>query len=245
MTKVLVTGGTGTLGLPTVAALTAAGHQVRTLSRRPGPGVEVGDLLTGSGLDEATAGRATVIHLATTPRADARATANLIGAARSAQVEHLLYVSIVGVDDIPLRYYGRKRESEQLIAGSGVAFTILRSTQFHTLLARLFAAQRRLPLLLVPAIALQPVDVTEVARRLAELVDAGPSRRVADIGGPETLDVARFAEQWTRHHRGRRVVSVRPPGRVFAAYRAGHQLTAGPPWGRRTFSEFLTEQQPG
>ena len=37
MTTTLVTGATGTLGIPTVNRLRAAGHDVRALSRRRGP----------------------------------------------------------------------------------------------------------------------------------------------------------------------------------------------------------------
>jgi nucleoside-diphosphate-sugar epimerase len=50
MTSTLVTGATGTLGAPTVTRLRAAGHDVRALSRRSGPGLMTGDLLTGAGL---------------------------------------------------------------------------------------------------------------------------------------------------------------------------------------------------
>jgi uncharacterized protein YbjT (DUF2867 family) len=63
---ILVTGGTGTLGRPTVDLLRAAGHDVRILSRRSGDGRVVGDLSTGAGLTEALAGVDTVLHLATT-----------------------------------------------------------------------------------------------------------------------------------------------------------------------------------
>ncbi|SFP67604.1 NAD dependent epimerase/dehydratase family protein [Geodermatophilus dictyosporus] len=55
MTTTLVTGATGTLGALTVARLRAAGHDVRALSRRNGPGLTTGDLLTGAGIAEAVA----------------------------------------------------------------------------------------------------------------------------------------------------------------------------------------------
>ena len=53
MTTTLVTGATGTLGTPTVRRLEAAGHDVRALSRRSGPGLTTGDLRTGAGLKRA------------------------------------------------------------------------------------------------------------------------------------------------------------------------------------------------
>ena len=65
MTTVLVTGGTGTLGVPTVERLRTGGHDVRVLSRSSGPGLVTGDLLTGEGIKAAVTGASTVLHLAT------------------------------------------------------------------------------------------------------------------------------------------------------------------------------------
>ena len=99
----LVTGGTGTLGRATVPLLAAAGHAVRVLSRRTGPGLTTGDLERGEGLARALDGIHTVVHLATSGGArDVRAAANLAKAAAEAGIEHLVAVSIVGVDNVPL-----------------------------------------------------------------------------------------------------------------------------------------------
>lgn len=66
----------------------------------------------------------------------------------------------------------------ELLAASGVPHTILRTTQFHSIVARLSVAERQLPVAIVPSCSMQPVSVDDVARRLIELVDAGPSGRV-------------------------------------------------------------------
>lgn len=71
---VLVTGGTGTVGRPTVDAFRARGTAPRILSRRPGVDHRVADLRTGNGLDAALAGVGTVVHLATNRRDDRAAT---------------------------------------------------------------------------------------------------------------------------------------------------------------------------
>ena len=87
MTAILVTGGTGTLGIPTVAALRAAGQWVRVLSRRTGPGLTTGDLVANVGLREALDGAHTVVHLATASnKTDVDAARNLFAAARQAQI---------------------------------------------------------------------------------------------------------------------------------------------------------------
>ena len=241
MTTVLVTGATGALGVPTVERLRAAGHDVRALSRRPGPGLVTGDLLTGAGIDAAVRGVGTVLHLATgLRRKDAVLARTLLDAARAAEVAHLVVVSIVGIEHIPLGYYRDKLEIERLVSASGVPHTILRSTQFHTLVERLFTVQRRLPVLLAPAFAVQPIAPGDVAGRLVELASSPPAGRVPDIGGPAVRPLPELARVWAAARRRKRpVVPVRWPGRVFAGYRAGHNLVAGPPYGRVTFEEHL------
>ena len=67
MTTTPVTAATGTLGAPTVTRLRSAGHDVRALNRRSGPGLTTGDLLT-AGIEGAVAGADTILHLATGPR---------------------------------------------------------------------------------------------------------------------------------------------------------------------------------
>ena len=240
MTTVLVTGATGTLGAPTVAGLRAAGHEVRSLSRRTGPGLVTGDLVSGAGVGPAVAGVSTVVHLASGPRGDEVATRNLVTAAAAAGVAHLVHVSIVGIDDVPLPYYRSKLAAERVVEAGDVPVTVLRATQFHSLVESGLRVQRRLPVLLAPAFALQPIAVEEVADRLLELVGAAPSGRVPDIGGPEVRPLPELARVWARATGSRRsVVPVRLPGRIFRAYAAGHALVPGPPYGRRTFEEHL------
>src|SRR3954469_7160920 len=132
MAITLVTGATGALGVPTVIRLRAAGHDVRALSRRSGPGLTTGDLLTGAGIPEAVAGAGTVLHLATGPRGkgDVQAAHRLLEAATAAGVRHLVVISIVGIDDIPLAYYRDKLAIERLVRESGMPYTVLRATQF-------------------------------------------------------------------------------------------------------------------
>ncbi|TYP86594.1 uncharacterized protein YbjT (DUF2867 family) [Blastococcus xanthinilyticus] len=241
MAMILVTGATGTLGVPTVDRLAAAGHDVRALSRRSGPGLVTGDLLTGEGIDAAVNGVDTVVHLATgLRRKDVVIARTLLDASRRAGVEHLLLISIVGIDHIPLGYYRDKVEIERLVADSGVPHTILRATQFHTLVDQLFTVQRRLPVLLAPSFRVQPIAPSEVADRLVELASSAPAGRVPDIGGPAVRPLPELAQVWaTARGIRRRVVPARLPGRVFAGYRAGHDLVPGPPYGRVTFEEYL------
>ncbi len=231
----LITGGTGTLGRPTVAALRDAGVEPRILSRRPGPGHAVADLQSGAGLPQALAGVDTVLHLATNRRSDARATQRLVQAAPSAGVQHLVYLSIVGVDAVPLGYYRSKLACEELVAESGVPFTVLRATQFHDFVAGAFRAQRRLPRVITVDAPFQPISTAAVAERLASLAVATPANgRVDDLGGPEVLPMAELARQWlvasgaAPEAAERRVVEWHAPGKLVGAYRAGLHTTGLP-----------------
>jgi uncharacterized protein YbjT (DUF2867 family) len=241
---ILVTGGTGTLGRPTVDLLRARGADVRVMSRTNGPGRVIADLTTGVGLHEALAGTDTVVHLATTARAtDVTQTRVLVGAAREAGTSHLVYISIVGVDAIPYSYYRAKYESERMIEESGIPFTILRATQFHDFVAMFIRLQKRLPVILALDVPDQPIAVEEVAARLVELVQAGPSGRVGDIGGPELLGLRDAIAIWQRHAGTHKPVWTIPLfGKTIRAFRAGHHMTGLPGYGRERFDDYAVRE---
>ncbi|WP_028924268.1 SDR family oxidoreductase [Pseudonocardia acaciae] len=245
-TTVLVTGGTGRLGRALVPRLAGSGHRVRVLTRSERRPAEwewaVGDLRTGRGVTEAVAGTQAVIHLATTNgRGDVAATRTLVDAARAEGGPHLVYVSIVGIENVALGYYRVKLACERLVEASGLPWTILRTTQFHDLITAACDAQRRLPVTLVPSgVSFQPIDVTEVADRLVAIVEAGPSARVPDLGGPSVRDAAELARVYLRAIGRRRAVwSVPIPGRAMRDYRAGNHLARERAVGRITFEEFV------
>jgi len=179
MATILVTGGTGTLGRPLVTRLRSDGHEVRVLSRR-GPEHPVDLSVGGAALDTALAGVDTVVHCASSPRGgDETAARNLLTAVRRAGVGHVVYISIVGVDRVPFSYYRTKFAVERMIEESGVGWTILRTTQFHDLVAQVLNALSKSPVMPIPsAISDQPIEVTEVSLRLAELAAGEPQGRV-------------------------------------------------------------------
>ncbi|WP_315093371.1 NAD(P)H-binding protein [uncultured Cellulomonas sp.] len=246
---VLVTGGTGTLGRTLVRTLLDAGRPVRLLSRRgPTPAAPaavdwvVGDLRTGDGVREAVDGVAAVVHCASAPRHpdhDLDAAVQLLLAARAAAVPHLVYISIVGVDRVPFPLYRAKHRVEEIIEDGGVPWTTLRATQFHDFVAGVLDALSRAPVAIAPAgVSDQPVDVREVATRLVELVDAGPSGRVDDLGGPEVLTTTDLMRTYLAVTGRRRPVWTAPvPG--LGGFRRGDHLTPAHAVGRVTFAEWL------
>ncbi|MFB9513071.1 SDR family oxidoreductase [Streptomyces purpureus] len=245
MSTILVTGGTGTLGRLTTVRLRAEGHEVRVLSRHAE--TYPVDLRTGDGLDAALDGVDTVVHCASAPRGDERAARQLVAAARRAGVGHLVYISIVGVDRVPLGYYGAKRAVERLVEESGLGFTLLRTTQFHDLVLRLLRGMARSPLMPVPAgVPVQPVEAEEVAARLSELAMGPPAGRVPEMGGPQILTFHDLAELYLwASGRSRVRVPFTLPGATFTALRRGGLLTPERRVGLRTFTEFLARSQVG
>ena len=255
---VLVTGGTGTLGRQLVPRLRDAGREVRVLSRRshaPEHGVEyvTGDLLAGEGIERAVQGAGTIVHLAGATKGDDEATRNLVRAASRAGAQHLVYISVVGTDRIPLvsgldramfGYFGSKLAAERVVADSGLPWTTLRATQFHDLLVTVAQQMVKLPAIPVPAgFRFQPVDAGEVAGRLVELTLAAPAGLVPDMAGPRVYRMADLLRGYLRARgKRRRIVAVRIPGRAASALGAGANLAPERAVGHRTWEEFLAER---
>ncbi|GAA3158556.1 NAD(P)H-binding protein [Streptomyces rameus] len=244
MSTILVTGGTGTLGRLVTQRLRTDGHEVRVLSRHAGP-YAVDLRAGGAGLDAALAGTDTVVHCASTQRGgDEQAARNLLAAARRAGAGHLVYISIVGVDRVPMRYYRTKLAVERLVEESGLGWTLLRATQFHDLLVTLFERLAKPPVLAVPAgVPDQPVEVAEVAGRLAELALGAPAGRVSDMAGPEIRGLDSLARAYL-HATGRRRPVVRVPlaGGTYRALRTGAHLAPDRAVGEVTFEEYLARR---
>lgn len=91
----------------------------------------------------------------------------------------------------------------------------------------------------------QPVEVAEVAARLAELATGEPSGRVPDMGGPEVLPFAELARTYLRAiGQHRRLLAVPLAGKAYRGFRAGGHLTPERAVGKVTFEEFLAKRLP-
>ena len=131
---ILVTGGTGTLGRHVVRRLRDAGSNVRVFSRRShksGDGIEfmTGDLATGEGIEAAVDGVKTIVHFAGSTKGDEDKALNLVRAASGAGAPHLVYISVVGAERIPVvsgvdramfGYFASKLAAEKVVEGSGL-----------------------------------------------------------------------------------------------------------------------------
>jgi uncharacterized protein YbjT (DUF2867 family) len=247
---ILVTGGTGTLGRLVTPLLREAGHTVRVLSRRPhepGDGIAyvAGDLLKDEGIEPAVDGIGIVLHLAGGPKGDDEATANLVRAASRAGVRHLVYISVIAADEVPLGYFRAKLGAERAVAESGVPWTTLRAAQFHDFVFNAARGMAKLPVIPVPGgVRFQSVDAREVAARLVGLTLGEPAGRVPDLAGPEVVGMADAIRGYLRASGKRRpIMPIRMPGKAGRAYRASGNLNLdGADVGRRTWEEFLAER---
>ena len=244
MSTVLVTGGSGTFGSALVPLLRLAGHDVRVLSRRPGAGTHHGDLATGAGLAAALDGAEVVVHAASDThrlgRTDEEQTRLLLASCRD--VQHLVYLSIVGIEAIPYPYYKRKLACEAQIAAGAVPWTVQRATQFHELIDLVLGTVTKLPVAALPLdFRFQPVAATEVAERAARLVEVGPAGRAPDFGGPEVLALRQMAETWQQGRgRHRPLVRMPLPGKVAHGFRQGLNTCPEHADGHQTWAEFVT-----
>jgi uncharacterized protein YbjT (DUF2867 family) len=255
---ILVTGGTGTLGRLVVPRLRDAGCDIRVLSRRSREGEDgiefvTGDLATGEGIEAAVEGTEIVVHCAGSTKGDEGKARHLVRAASRAGVRHLVYISVVGADRIPVAsgidramfgYFASKLAAERAVAGSGLPWTTLRATQFHDLILTTARQMARLPVIPVPAgFRFQPVDAGEVASRLVELALGTPAGLVADMGGPKVYGMDELVRGYLRARgKHRPIMPVPLPGKAARAFRAGANLAPDRAVGRRTWEDFLAER---
>jgi uncharacterized protein YbjT (DUF2867 family) len=188
------------------------------------------------------------VHCAGSAKGDGEKARHLV-AALPPGVRHLVYISVVGADRVPIEspvdramfgYYGAKLEGEQAVADSGAPWTILRATQFHDLVLTTVRQLAKLPVVPVPGVRFQPVDSAEVADRLAELALGEPAGLVPDLAGPrvyEFRDLVRGYLKARRKHRA--IMPVRAPGKAARAMREGANLAPDRAVGHRTWEDFL------
>ncbi|MBL8020913.1 MAG: NAD(P)H-binding protein [Leptospirales bacterium] len=231
--KILILGATGLLGRHVVKVLKS---QNPVLAGRTKPANvkdqewRTVDLLKRTGFEAALSDIDTVVHLASATqgfdaRVDVDGTADLLRVAREKGVKHFLYVSIVGIDRVPIKYYKIKLETEKLIKESGVPFTIFRATQFHEFVDMVLKRALAFPLGFgLRGARVQPVETGAVAREIETLIKRGPQNDTIELGGPQVYSFADLARTWLAAQKRRKFMLPIPE--IFFG-KAGAPLTAG------------------
>jgi uncharacterized protein YbjT (DUF2867 family) len=231
---------------------------VRVLSRRSresGDGVEfvTGDLATAEGIEAAMDGVETVVHCAGSAKGDEDKARNLVRAASTVGAPHLVYISVVGAERVPVvsgvdraifGYFASKRAAELVVADSGLPWTTLRAAQFHDLILMVARQLTKMPVIPIPAgFRFQPIDAREVATRLVELSLGKPAGFVPDIAGPRVYQMKELVRSYLRAtQRHRLIMPVKVPGKAARALRAGANLAPEQAVGHRTWEDFLAER---
>src|SRR6201991_4555847 len=247
--KIVIIGGTGLIGSKTVPILRQGGHEVVAAS--PNTGV---NSITGEGLKEAMAGTQVVIDLANSPSFEDKAVLaffetsgrNLLAAEAAADVQHHVALSIVGTDRTPDNgYFRAKVAQEKLIEASGIAYTIIRATQFLEFLSGIAASSAEGDIVRLSPGLFQPIAADDVAAIVADVALSAPQNGIIEIAGPER---APFNEIVARYLKGvgdpREVVSD-PEARYFGGRVEEHSLV---PLGEArlgpiTFDEWLRRSE--
>jgi uncharacterized protein YbjT (DUF2867 family) len=194
-----------------------------------------------------------IVHCAGSAKGDEVKAQHLVQAAARAGARHLVYISVVGDERVPVTgavdramfgYFASKLAAERAIADSGVPWTTLHATQFFDLTLLTAQAMAKLPVIPVPAgFRFQPIDAGEVAVRLVELALGAPAGLVPDMAGPRVYDMADLVRSYLRaSHKHRLIVSMPLPGKAAQAFRAGANLAPDRAVGIRTWEEFLASR---
>jgi uncharacterized protein YbjT (DUF2867 family) len=218
--KITVMGARGLIGTKVAALLAADGHEVIAASRGSGA-----DVLTGEGLGEALAGADAIVDVTNSPSFEdgpvmeffTKATTNVVAAAKNAGVGHYVVLSIVGVDGLPDSGYMRaKVAQEKLLIESGMAYTIVRATQFAEFTDAITGSMTVGDEVHVPDALIQPIPADRVASDVARAAVAGPLNGVVNIGGPQKIPFEQMArESLARQGDATKTVLVDPEATYF------------------------------
>ena len=221
--KIVVIGGTGRIGSKVVAILRQQGSQERgheVIAASPDRGVNT---MTGEGLAAAMAGTQVVVDLANSPSFEDKAVLeffqtsgrNLHAAEAAAGVRHHVALSIVGIDRSDNGYFRAKVAQEKLIVGSGIPYTIVRSTQFMEFIGGIAAEATHGNKVTISPGLFQPIAAEDVAAIVAEMALAAPANGIVEIAGPDRAPFDQIVARYLKAVGDPRQVVKDPEARYF------------------------------
>lgn len=217
--KIVVIGGTGVLGAKVVDKLRDHGDEAVAASPRTGV-----NTLTGEGLADALTGADVVVDVSNSPSFDddpameffTKSTANLVAAAKAADVGHYVAVSIVGSDQLPQSGYLRaKVAQEKLIEESAISYSIVRATQFAEFTDAITASLTVGDEVRVPDALIQPIAAAELAAEVARVAEGEPLGGIENVGGPKKISFEQMAREVLARQGEAKAVVVDPEVAYF------------------------------
>ncbi|MGW6620130.1 SDR family oxidoreductase [Nocardia sp. NPDC055002] len=219
--KIVVIGGTGLIGSKLVARLGEHGHQA--VPAAPNTGV---NSLTGEGVKEVLQDANVVIDVSNSPSfADndvmeffRTSTTNLLEAAAAAGVGHYVALSVVGSERLPDSGYRRaKVAQEELIAGSGLPYSIVRATQFFEFAGGIADSATVDGQVRLPGSSMQPMAADDVAAAVGRTAAGEPKNGTIEVGGPEVIALDEWIRTVLSARSDARTVVTDPEARYFGA----------------------------
>ena len=235
----LVTGATGSLGRRIVQQLREQETPVRAFVRLVshyqdiedrGAEIFIGDLRQDKDIEKACRGVKYVISAhgsgSDAQALDYRANIELIDRAKENEVEHFVYISVLGADrkyeDSPV--FKAKREVEKYLVNSGLTYTILRPSGFANNilpLAKRFG-ETGIYLLIGDANNRSSIVSTDDLAKIAidSVTVEGAKNQILPVGGPEILkrdDIPRIFGRIFK----REPITINPPLMVLDTLRTG------------------------
>jgi uncharacterized protein YbjT (DUF2867 family) len=208
--KVLVLGGTGTVGSQVVRELLARGVEVSVLTRSaekarnlPGGARAVtGDLLEPKTVRSVFAGQDGVFLLNPVSATENHEGLMAVNGIRMAGVKRVAYLSVHNVEDAPhLPHFGSKISVETAIRASGIPYTILRPNNYFQndyWFKDAMLAYGVYPQPLGGA-GISRVDVRDIAEAAAiALTEDGHAGQIYNLVGPRPCTGTGTAEAWSR-----------------------------------------------
>jgi len=241
--KVVVIGGTGLIGTKVVTWLAEHGHEA--VPAAPSTGV---DTITGEGLKEVLQGADVVVDVSNSPSfADddvmaffRTSTGNLVDAAKEAGARHYVALSVVGTDRQPdVGYFRAKVAQEELIAGSGLPFSIVRATQFFEFAGGIADSSATDGVVRLPGAGVQPMAAAEVSAAVGRAAAGEATGGVTEVAGPEVFGLDEWVRTVLTARSDPRPVVTDPQAPYFGAVPGPEDLLPGP--GARLAETTLAE----
>jgi uncharacterized protein YbjT (DUF2867 family) len=244
---ILVIGATGTNGRVVIERLLAAKQPVRALVRDRSKAIDIGkgqielvqgDLDQPASLDAALAGVERAFFVAAVDQRYARWFGNFLAAARRAGTSHIVKFSGMGARvDSPSELMRQHGETDQALADSGVAFTILRPNSFYQNMfwsAESIKSQGAFYLPMGNA-RQSFVDVRDIASvAAAVLTHKGHEGKTYEITGPDSLSYQEVADTLTAVlGKPIRYIDVPPEAALESMLKSGM-----PDWNARAVSDL-------
>ncbi|HEX7980334.1 MAG TPA: NAD-dependent epimerase/dehydratase family protein [Gemmatimonadaceae bacterium] len=241
--RILVTGGSGVVGVGTVTELVRRGHEVRLLARHAredarqwpsGVTPHEGDVTDPASIVGAADGCDAVLHIVgiveeappkvTFERVNVGGTRNILTEAKRAGVRRFVYVSSLGAPQGASGYHRSKREAERLVTQFAGNWTICRpgnvygpgDEQISVMLRLVRGVSPLMPTIGSGDQRFQPIWWEDLARALAMVVERDDlAGQALDLAGTETTSQNDLQERMSRIT-GRDVKSVPVPEMLAA-----------------------------